>query len=96
MRNNNVCVFHGGFDELIIAWLNKFIVLLKDILDSSASLRDISLDSPRQTDVVVGHHKDLQVHQVPEPLLIEGENSLKYNQGLAFHSLSYSNLSEMK
>ena len=87
VRNYYVCVLHGGFNELIIGRFDKPVVLRQHVFYCPAALSDVSLDSATQADVVVRHHKDLQVHQVSEPFLVESEDTLEDEEGLTLQHL---------
>lgn len=50
---------------------------LNDSLHISLADRNVPLQSPSQPDIVVGVNKDLHVHQVENPLIIEGKDSLE-------------------
>lgn len=67
-RNNKVSVFHGRFDKAVEILSDKPVVPFQDAEDISASLLDVSHDSPAQTDVRVAVDKNLDVHEISETL----------------------------
>ena len=60
--DNNVGVFHGRLDKFIVAAFDEPVVLSEHILNGPSPISDVSLDSPRQSNVIVGKHENLQVH----------------------------------
>ena len=71
MGHNYVCILHRWLDELVVTGFDEAVVLLEDVLDCTATLFDVALNSPGQPDVIIGHHKDLEVHQGAKPLFVE-------------------------
>ena len=59
--DDDIRVLHGWFDELHEGWLNKTVVGLQYTLNCSSAVDDVSHESTRQTDIVIGVHKDLEV-----------------------------------
>ena len=88
--DDDVGVFHSWLDEFIIATFDEPIVLCKHILNGPSSISDVSLDSPRQSNVIVGKHENLQVHKISEPLFIQAHDTFENDQRLAFYSQHFS------
>lgn len=87
--NNDVCVLHGGFDEVIVRGLHKFAVLAQDIDDCAAALFDVARDASRKPDVIRRQHKDLKVHELSESVLKNGVDSLEDNDRRCFNQLDF-------
>ena len=88
MGDDDVDELHDWFDKLIIGCLDKSIILGEHTLNRSSSLGNVPLYSPFQSNIVIGHHKHFQVHQLSEPLLIEGHDSLEDKEWLALNMLN--------
>ena len=47
-RNNEIGMFHGGLDEVIVSWLHESIVLRQYINYRASSLSDVSLNLKKE------------------------------------------------
>lgn len=89
VRDDNISILHDWLDELVVTWLNKSVVLLEDVLDGPASLGNIPLDTSGQSDVIVGHDEDLEVHEVSKPLLVQGHDPLEDHDWLSLDGFGF-------
>lgn len=76
-RNYDVCKLLGGDAELFESWLHQGSILVKHIVQVSASLLDISEDPPRQASVSIGVHEELHVEEVSDLGIVESEDSFE-------------------
>ena len=92
--DNNICILHRGLYKLIITRLNESIILHQHVLDSSAAFIYVTLDSARESDVIIGHHKDFKVHNISESFFIQRHNSLENQDRLSVHQRLFANNSK--
>src|SRR5207244_6987104 len=64
-------------DELEVHRANARLVLTNDLIQGAASLGDVALESPDETDVRIGVDVDLDVHQVPEARVLQDQKAVE-------------------
>gem|GEM_PF-5993816 len=76
LGDDDVGVFLGRFDELLVHGLHGGGVLGDYGLHGASPLADIAQDTPCQADIRVGIHKNFNVHQLPQLLVLEDEDAV--------------------
>ena len=64
-RHDDVGVALRRQDEFIERGFNKLLIGPQDAVHVPPALGDVSPNTSRESDVGVGVHKDLQVHEIP-------------------------------
>jgi len=78
-RDDDIRKLLGGDAELFKSWLHQGGVLVKDIVQVSPSLLDISEHPPRQASVRISVHEELHVEEVSDLGIVEGEDPFEQN-----------------
>ena len=75
LRDDDVGVALGGFDELQVHGLQHPRVAFHHVLRGAAAFHDVALDDPYEAFVGVGVHEHLQVHLRPQLRVAQGEDA---------------------
>ena len=79
-RHDDIRVLHGWLHKLHKGWLHESVVGLEHSIYRPATFRDVALQSPRQSNIVIRVHKDLQVQLLVDFVVIQAKDALKNHQ----------------
>ena len=77
----NVCIFHRWLDEFDKGRFYEPVVRLEDAFDGPATLHYVPQHTPRQTNVIICMHENLQIEQIIDLLIVKAEDALEDYQG---------------
>ena len=83
MRNDDVSILHCWFNEFVITWFNKTIVLSKHIFNCPTTIIYVALNTAREANIVISHHENFKVHQISKSFFVQSHNSFKYKNWLS-------------
>ena len=84
IRDDDVGILLGGFDELIVHGLQHVAILADEHLQRVSTLGDVTCDDTQQALVGLGIYKYLDVHEVAHALVVQCHDALHDDDILRF------------